>query len=566
MPEIQMTTPDWVVLVVYLAAITAIGLVAGYKIKNTDQYFLGGRRFGKWIMIGQSFGTGTHSEMPVSLAGAVYNIGYSGIWFQWKNLFATPFFWLLAPLLRRVRRTTIAEMTEDRYGPWMGAIYTVFALLFFTIASATMLKGAAKVISQAVGGNVPVNAIVGAMTVAFLLYSFVGGLLAAAWTDFFQGFLIIALSFMLIPLGWRTVGGLSGMRHSLDAYKLSLATPHGIGLWFIFVLTLNGLIGVIAQPHQMAAVGSGKDEYSCRSGFFYGMFVKRFCTIGWAFVGLMVLAMMAQGSFGVHSLKDPEDAFGFACRHLLFPGGVGSLIAAVLAANMAACSAFTVDSGALFTNGFYRKYVAPTRGDRHFLWVGRLSGLLIAMGGVAYAVFFIERVLYSFLLTETMATFVGVSLLGGVVWKRANRWGAGASLVAAMSTNFIVYRLRQERLDAWDPNVFLAALAAGVLAFVAVSLLTKPEPKAQLDSFFGRLGTPADASIEAIAADADPVEMELQTAKAGRQLLLVNLFRPREAARGFGFFHAYRDDLVGFVKGWIIVAVMVLIAWACVRL
>jgi len=41
--------------------------------------------------------------------------------------------------------------------------------------------------------------------------------------------------------------------------------------------------------------------------------------------------------------------------------------------------------------------------------------------------FLINRVLYTFLLTETLATFVGISVLGGVVWPRANRRGALAS-------------------------------------------------------------------------------------------------------------------------------------------
>ena len=62
------------------------------------------------------------------------------------------------------------------------------------------------------------------------------------------------------------------------------------------------------------------------------------------------------------------------------------------------------------------------------------------------------------------------------------------------------------------------------------------------------------------------MKIERETAKAGRQLLLVNLLRPREAAHGFGFFHAYRDYLSGFTKGWLVAAVMVLIAWGCVKL
>ena len=242
-----------------------------------------------------------------------------------------------------------------------GSIYTVFALCFLTIATASMLKGAAKVIAQATGGQVPVNGIVVAMTAIFILYSFVGGLVATALTDFFQGFLIIALSFMLIPLGWGAVGGMEGMRRTLDVDRFSLATPSGIGVWFIVMLTLNGLIGIVAQPHLMATVGTGKDENDCRVGFLYGTFVKRFCTVGWALVGLMAAALIARGSFGVKALADPEDAFGFACRHFLFPGGVGLLVASVLATNMAGCSAFMVDSGALFTNNLYRKHFAPSR-------------------------------------------------------------------------------------------------------------------------------------------------------------------------------------------------------------
>ena len=171
---------DWVILVGYFVAITGIGLVVGYRVRRSGEYFLGGRRFGPWLMMGQSFGVGTHAEMPVALAGAVYTTGASAIWFQWKNLFATPFFWIMAPVFRRIRRTTMAELTEDRYGPWMSGVYIVFALCFFIINTGSMLKGAAKVISQATGGGVGANEIVIAMTVLFVLYSFVGGLVAAA--------------------------------------------------------------------------------------------------------------------------------------------------------------------------------------------------------------------------------------------------------------------------------------------------------------------------------------------------------------------------------------------------
>ena len=95
---------------------------------------------------------------------------------------------------------------EDRFGSWMAAIYTVFALSYFTITTATLLKGAGKVVNQALGGKVGANEVVIAMTAIFILYSFIGGLVATAWNMFVQGILIVTLSFLLIPLGWPLVG------------------------------------------------------------------------------------------------------------------------------------------------------------------------------------------------------------------------------------------------------------------------------------------------------------------------------------------------------------------------
>ncbi|MFB3826610.1 MAG: sodium:solute symporter [Bryobacteraceae bacterium] len=560
------STLDWIVLIAYLALTTIIGLLLGWRIRNTEHYFFGGRSFGKWLMIGQTFGVGTHAEMPVAVAGAVYTTGMSAIWFQWKNLFATPFYWLMAPLFRRVRRMTTAELVDDRYGPGITAIYNVFAVVYFTINMAGMLKGAGKVISEAVGGALPVNQIVIGMTVAFMLYSFVGGLIASAWTNLFQGILILVLSFLLVPLGWSVVGGMQGMKAALETFRFSLATPEGIGPWIILMLTINGVIGIMAMPHIPASVGTGKDERACRLGFFYGSLLKRICTIGWALVGLIVAAMLAQGKFG-GPLPDPEQAFGFAARRLLFPGGIGLLVAGILAANMSTCSAFMVDSGALFTQGFYRKYIAPAKSDAHYLRAGRAGGLMITLLGVWYALFLIDKVLYSFLLTETMATYMGISIFGGIVWRGANRWGAVASLVAAMGANFALYHFRGERLDHWDANVFFVSLLAGILALVIVSLLTRSEPGPRLESFFARLDAPSDEdqSMDSALGGVEP-SAGPKSAAAGRQLLLANVFHLRKGAYGHSLVRAYREDLAGLGMGFLLCAAMVLSAWLILRL
>jgi hypothetical protein len=47
----QIEVIDWVIIGIYLVALVTIGVVAARKVKDTSHYFLGGRRFGKLLMI-----------------------------------------------------------------------------------------------------------------------------------------------------------------------------------------------------------------------------------------------------------------------------------------------------------------------------------------------------------------------------------------------------------------------------------------------------------------------------------------------------------------------------------
>ena len=64
------TPLDGLVLGVYFVGITAFGLWMARRIRTSGGYFLGDRKLPWWIMIGQSFGTGTNAENPVAQAGA----------------------------------------------------------------------------------------------------------------------------------------------------------------------------------------------------------------------------------------------------------------------------------------------------------------------------------------------------------------------------------------------------------------------------------------------------------------------------------------------------------------
>jgi len=176
---------------------------------------------------------------------------------------------------------------------------------------------------------------------------------------------------------------------------------------------------------------------------------------------------------------------------------------------------------------------------------------------------------------------LGISLVGGIVWRRANRWGAAASLILALLVNFYLYHSRNERLDQWDPNIFLASLLAGVAGLFVVSLLTPPEWRTQVAEFFANLDTPSDLgskiahcpSLVAPLPQGGPAgvtdsaaELGRWAAEKGRQLLLINLLHLRRGTHGVSFFRAYRDDLKGLVMGSALCAALVIGMWLILQL
>ncbi len=554
-----MTSLDLTVLIVYFVGITAYGLWISRRAKSSDQYFRGGRSFKWWTMMGQAFGTGTHAEMPVAQAGVALQGGFSTIWYQWKNLLITPFYWLIAPWYRRSDRTTVAEMVGDRYGKWIRLIYTLFAITYFVFIMGAMLQGAAKVISVATDGAISSNMVVILMTIAFIVYSYFGGLVAAAHTELIQGLLIVVLSFMLIPSGLNEVGGFKAMRSLLPENFFELFSDDlGLGPFTLSMLALNGIIGITAQPHSMSLFATGKTERTCRVGQTYGNFLKRFVTLGWALTGIIVAALIIQRGI---VLEDPEHAFGYATRTLLAPGLVGLMIASLLAANMSSCSNFMVNLGALFVKDIYIPYFNPDVADKKSVQIGRLAGLLFTLLGVGFALI-IKNVLSAFLFTESIAAFMGIMVFGGMLWKGANRYGALASIIIAFFTYYIINYLNQDALMliyTWEPAPFGWAMLAGFSALIIVSKLTPPEPEPAINHFFLRLNR--------LSVDDRQEEDDAKDAGShGKALILVDLPGWLKASRWKDFGRRYKEDWAGFLLAWLFVIVLIVMAWFVIQI
>ncbi len=550
---------DILVIILYFVGIIGYGLWLSSKVKSSDGYFRGERKFSWWIMMGQAFGTGTHAENFVAQTGASFHLGFAAIWYQWKNMIITPFYWLIAPWYRRSERTTVGEIVEDRYGDKMGLFYSIFAILFFVFAQGVMLKGGGKVIAIATGDLISVNSVILAMTVAFVVYSFFGGMVASAYANFIQALMIIVLSFLLIPTGLTAVGGFEGMRESLPEEFFNLFSDKvGIGAFTILMLALNGVVGITAQPHMISMCATGDTERAGRVGQTYGSFVKRFVTIGWALTGLIVAALLVQSG---QSLDDPELAFGYATRVLLLPGLTGLMVASVLAANMSSASNFMVNTGALFTQNVYKKYINQEAADQQLLWMGRISGVVLTMLGVLFALY-IENVLQGFLFIETIAAFMGIMVFGGNLWKRANRYGAISSIIVSFSVYYYLNYLNigeWQIVYKWEPDTFGWAMLVGFITFFVISLLTKPEDQKRIEKYFDNLNRLSDSKT------LGPDGKKPLAKDHGQDLILLDFAGWFKKERWENFAIRYREDWLGFVLAWIFVIFLVFIAWLVVQ-
>lgn len=558
-------TLDMIVLLTYFVGIVILGSWTHRQIQSSGDFFMANRRFGKVLMIAQAFGAGTHTDQPVSVAGASYTTGLAGIWYQWMWLFSTPFYWIIAPIYRRLRYVTMADFFQERYGPTLAILYTGMGIVYFCMDIGIMLKGTGVTIEGLTGGALLEEPTIMVATVMFVIYGLAGGLVAAVITDMIQGVLILVMSFLLIPFAIGAAGGMGALHAGLPEHMFSLVAPHEVTLFFIIMIVINGLVGVVVQPHHMAIGGSGKTEIACRTGWTYGNFLKRFATMGWAFIGVFAAFLYPGLGF-----EERELAFGLAARNLLPVGLVGLMIAAMTAAVMSTCDAFMVHAAALFTRNIYLPYINKNASDRTLLRVGRISSLFIVAGGVFFA-FYFPSVVQGLMEVWKITAYLGIAFWLGVTWKRANRYGALVSSASMVAVSLYV----QFNLDLPVQYQIAAYLPVGLVVMVVVSRLTRPEPAEQLRKFYTLLDAPVgaeqrlrDANIEIKLEGISQSKSELDSKRSwivrlffSREtedgLLLVDLF---SLSKKFSWLR-YRTDILGFLSGTGIVLFFILMMW-----
>ena len=456
-----METIDYVVLFGYFAGMAAIGVWAMKRVKGQEDYFMGGRRFGKLFQTFAAFGAGTGSADPVNTARGTFANGMSGMWGVMYWLFVTPVYWISAVWYRRMRCLTLGDWFAERYqSKKMGVAYAIFGCFYYMVYGAMLFTAIGKVSVPLVGpelfGIQTEHVLVPIVAIVVTLYGVLGGIAAAYWTDLIQGFCIILLSVLLIPFGLHAVvekfgspgdswtDGFRVMHEQLPADNFTILGGDAASefpLYAIVVIVIMNIIGIVLTPHFIVTGGgTAKSEQDARIGLVTGNFIKRFCTIGWVITALIVLTLFGDD---MALIKDADMAWGTATKELLGPLGiglVGLMLACLLAALMSSVDCYMLVCSALVVRNIYVPFVNPKAGEKECLLLGRTTGGVVVLGAVIISVTMLDMFKQLELTWVVPMTFAALFWVG-MYWRRATTKAGWITVAFCVLTFFVLPRL-----------------------------------------------------------------------------------------------------------------------------
>ncbi|MCK4291627.1 MAG: sodium:solute symporter family protein [Planctomycetes bacterium] len=489
----------WIVLVLYFVGMLLMGWWSKRGIKSQEGYLLGNRRFGWPMMVMHAFGAGTH---PGNVAGVMSQgvvSGASSIWVSWMWLFGTPFYWIIAPIIRRMRCLTMADFFRERFGRAASVLYIIVAAAGMIVFLAGVLLATTRTVQGVMGKAATADSemwffgILFASAAVFIVYSYWGGIIAAIRTDMIQGLMIIALSFIAIPVALGRVDGLAGMRATLGAQGgsyLSLFDPKEFSLLTVLLLCINAPLTALAFPHLMSVCAAGRTEWEGRVGFTYGNILKRICTIGWCVLGLCWLAYLINSGSEIHK----DAAFGDSIRGLLRPELQGVMLACVMAAAMSSGDAVQVTVAGLFSQNIYRVYFNPKADQKQLVSATRVIGVVIALLALGGAILMRKNLVKAILDYFNILSVVGISTAMGILWRRMNATGMFSSTIFAGASLILTRYV----LDCGRDVTIGVPIVVGGIAAVIGSLVTKPPRHEVIEKFFTKIYVPIgqDARLE----------------------------------------------------------------------
>jgi len=132
---------------------------------------------------------------------------------------------------------------------------------------------------------------------------------------------------------------------------------------------------------------------------------------------------------------------------------------------------------------FYRRFAAPGRSERHYIWISRgvTVGLMAACGAFTLL---LSTASEAFQLLLSVGAGTGLIYLLRWFWWRINAWSEIAAMVSSFAIALGLFIMRKSGVPISDTTALLGTVGATTVVWVAVTLLTPPTDDATLRRFY----------------------------------------------------------------------------------
>lgn len=474
---------DLAIIIIYLVGIVTLGCWAGLRRRSQSKgkdYFLAGGTL-TWPIIGLAmFSTNISTIHLVGFAQSGYETGLVKGNFEWMAAFTLIMLSLFfAPLYIRSKVATLPDYLEKRYSSacrnWL-AVLSIISAIFIHIGFS--LYTGAVVLNGLFGFNTFLSIIV--ISGLTGLYTIIGGLLAVVLTESIQTIILLVGSITMTLIGYSYVGGWSGMESVFtspqDRELLTILRSEGENSWYAIFLGYP-IIGIwywCTDQTIVQRVLGAKDENHARIGPLFAGFIKILPTFIFVLPGLICLALVRQGHF-TDSIASTKDTFAFMMTHLLPPGLVGLVAAALLAALMSTVSGALNSIATLFSYDLYKVW-KPDADDAHLIRVGRIVTFIGMVAAICWSPF-LGRYTNIFdgmtVLICYIAPPITTVFIWGVFWRRASSLAAFSTMVGGSIVGFVIFLLDwNKEVTGWSFPFMLASFTLFVLCSIVLVVLS----------------------------------------------------------------------------------------------
>lgn len=492
-----------IVMVIYLVMMVIIGAIYSKRTNNVGEFYLGGRKLGPIVTAMSAEASDMSSWLLMGLPGVAYVTGICDAGWTAIGLgVGTYLNWLIvAKRLRNysanIGAITIPDFFSTRYKEKKNilmAIAAIIIVIFFVPYTASGFAACGKLFGTLFGVDYHIAMIVSAIIIVG--YTSLGGFNAASTTDLIQSVVMTIALIIVLVFGINQAGGwdavmtnaqsLKGYLSMFDLHDAATGGSTSYGPLKILSTMAWGL-GYFGMPHIllrfMAIENPDKIKLSRRVATIW---VVISMSIG-ILIGVIGLGMVANNALA--PLEDSETIV-IQIANLLSQNGIGlALVAGVIISGILACTMSTSDSQLLAASssvsenilgGLFRLNLT----EKVKMIVARAVLIIISVIGVVIAWDSNSSVfgIVSFAWAGFGAAFGPVVLLA-LFWKRSNKYGAIAGMIAGGAMVFIWKYVIASLADVLNVYELLPAFITGLVINVIVSLATPKPEKEILDEF-----------------------------------------------------------------------------------